>query len=260
MYNLLHKVKKMANSDLVGSVVKAMDLVKITASAKDGLKMSELAEMANLKTMTCFNLIRTLVAGGFLEKINGRIYVGSEISHISRSRYRSDFFRNAEDSLLKLNRLFPRATTVFAVAGAYGAEQTHRIGFEHPGVIQRLNNEIMPPYASAAGLLTLAFIQDEDVKLRIEEKYPFSEFGINLWKSRDALNSFLEQCREERSAVSPFDTDIFFRVSVPVFDRSGKFAAVIGASCPVRYFPQSEFPVIQQELQKETEVFQKKIQ
>jgi DNA-binding IclR family transcriptional regulator len=118
----------------------------------------------------------------------------------------------------------------------------------------------MPPYASAAGLLTLAFIRDEDVKLRIEEKYPFSEFGINLWKSRDALNSFLEQCREERSAVSPFDTDIFFRVSVPVFDRSGKFAAVIGASCPVRYFPQSEFPVIQQELQKEAEVFQKKIQ
>ena len=250
----------MANNDLVGSVVKAMDLVKITASAKDGLKMSELAEAANLKTMTCFNLIRTLIAGGFLEKINGRIYVGSEISHISRSRYRSDFFRNAEDSLLKLNRLFPRATVVFAVAGACGAQQTHRIDFEHPGVIQRLNNEIMPPYASAAGLLALALIRDEDVKLRIEEKYPFSEFGINLWKSREALKSFLEKCSQDHVAVSPFDTDIFFRISVPVFDRSGKFAAIIGASCPVRYFARSEFPDIQQKLQKEAEAFQKKIQ
>jgi len=37
----------MANNDLVGSVVKAMALVKIIASAPDGLKNSELAEAAD---------------------------------------------------------------------------------------------------------------------------------------------------------------------------------------------------------------------
>ena len=260
MKYLMRNCEDMANNDLVGSVLKAMALVKIAASAQDGLKISELAEAANLKTMTCFNLVRTLIAGGFLEKINGRLYVGSEISRLSQSRFRTGFFRDAEDSLMKLNQRFPRATMVFAVPGACGIEQTHRIDFEHPGVIQRLNNEIMPPYASAAGLLGLAFIQDEDVQLRIEEKYPFSEFGINLWKTRKALNSFLEKCREELFAVVPFETDVFFRMSVPVFDGAGKIAAVIGTSCPLRYFQEKDIAVVREFLQKEAGAFQKNMQ
>ena len=248
MMNTDRAESEMANNDLVGSVVKAMALVKIVSSAPDGLKMSELAEAANLKTVTSFNLVRTLIAGGFLEKINGRLYVGNEISRLSGNRFQTGFFRQAEDSLLKLNRAFPRATVIFAVPGKTGMEQTHRVSFEHPGVIQRLNNELMPPYASAAGLLGLAFIPDEDVAIRIEEKFPFSEFGINLWKSRKALNAFLEKCRKDRFAVSPFDTDVFLRVSVPIFDRKGKFVAVMGASCPARDFPRKKFLAVRQEL------------
>ena len=248
----------MANNDLVGAVVKAMALVKITATAPDGLKICELAEAANLKNVTCFNLVRTLIAGGFLEKINGRLYVGSEISRLSETRFQSEFFHQAENVLLKLNHTWPRATMIFAVPGPAGMEQTHRISFDHPGVIQRLNNELMPPYASAAGLLGLAFDPDEDVRIRIEEKFPFPEFGINLWKSRKNLDAFLEKCRKEQVAVIPFDTDVSRRVSVPVFDRSGKFTAVIGASCPVRDFPQKVFLSIQEELKKIAAVFKQK--
>ena len=248
----------MANNDLVGAVVKAMALVKIVSSAQNGMKLNELAEAAGLKTVTCFNLVRTLIAGGFLEKINGRLYTGSEISRIAGNRFQTGFFREAETVLLKLNYTWPRATMIFAVPGRSGMEQTHRISFEHPGVIQRLNNELMPPYASAAGLLGLAFVEDEDVRIRIEEKYPFPEFGINLWKSRKALDAFLKKCREDQIAVVPFDTDVFRRVSVPVFDRSGNFIAVIGASCPVRDFPQKDFLAIQKELKKIAAVFKQK--
>ena len=248
----------MANNDLVGSVVKAMALVKITAFAPNGLKISKLAEAANLKTVTCFNLVRTLIAVGFLEKINGRLYVGSEISRLSATRFQSEFFHLAEDALLKLNRTWPRSTMIFAVPGPAGMEQIHRISFDHPGMIQRLNNELMPPYASAAGLLGLAFDPNENVRIRIEEKFPFPEFGINLWKSRKNLDAFLEKCRKDQVAVIPFDTDVFRRVSVPVFDRSGKFTAVIGASCPVRDFPQTVFLAIQEELKKIAAVFKQK--
>ena len=248
----------MANNDLVGSVVKAMALVKITASAPDGLKICELAETANLKTVTCFNLVRTLIAGGFLDKINGRLYVGSEISRLSENRFHTDFFHQAENALLKLNRAWPRATVIFAVPGQAGMEQTHRIGFDHPGVIQRLNNEIMPPYSSAAGLLGLAFDPDEDVMLRIEEKYPFLEFGIHLWRSRKSLDAFLEKCRRDRIAEIPFDTDVFRRISVPIFDKAGKFTAVIGASCPVRDFSKKDFLAIREELKKISAAFQLK--
>ena len=245
----------MANNDMVGSVVKAMALIKIVSSAPGGMRMSELAAAANLKTVTCFNLVRTLVAGGFLEKINGRLYVGSEITRLSANRFQTDFFRKAEAVLLKLNRSWPQATAIFAVPGADGMEQTHRISFDHPGVIQRLNTEPIPPYASAAGLLGLTFIQDADILLRLEEKFPFAEFGINLWKSRNELERFLQKCREERLVVAPFEVDVLHRVSVPVFDRSGKFTAVIGLSCPVRDFKESDFLEMHCALKKAAENF-----
>lgn len=248
----------MANNDLVGAVVKAMALVKIVSSAQNGMKLNELAEAAGLKTVTCFNLVRTLVAGGFLEKINGRLYVGSEITRLSRDRFQTKFFRHAEDALMKLNHEFPQGTMIFAVPGKSGIEQTHRISFNHPGVIQRLNDEVMPPYASAAGLLGLAFITDEDVRIHIEERYPFSEFGINLWKSRKELNVYLEKCRKDRIAEVPFDTEVFYRVSVPVFDRTGKFIAVIGGSCPVRDFSQKDRQAIRQALKKQADSFENK--
>ena len=246
----------MANNDLVGAVVKAMALVKIVSSARNGMKLNELAEAAGLKTATCFNLVRTLIAGGFLEKISSRLYVGSEITRLSGNRSQTDFFQHAEDSRIKLNHAFPRATMIFAVPGKNGIEQTHRISFDHPGVIQRLNYEIMPPYASAAGLLGLAFITDEDVLYHIEERFPFPEFGINLWKSRKELNAFLEKCRMERIAAVPFDTDVFCRVSVPVFDRDGNFIAVIGASCPVRDFSRQDLRAVRQALKKQAASFE----
>jgi len=245
----------MANNDLVGSVVKAIALVKIIASAPDGLKMSELAEAANLKTMTCFNLVRTLIAGGFLEKINGRLYVGNEISRLARNRFQSEFFHQAEKALQTLNRRRPRATAIFAVPGEAGMEQTHRISFDHPGVIQRLNNEPMPPYVSAAGLLGLAFLPEGEVRIRIEEKYPFAEFGIPLWKSRKKLDSYLEQCRREQIAVVPFDTDVFRRISVPLFDKSGNFIAVLGASCPARDFSEAELLSVRKDLEELSQTF-----
>ena len=248
----------MANNDLVGSVVKAMALVKIVSTAQNGMKLNELAEAAGLKTVTCFNLVRTLIAGGFLEKISGRLYVGSEITRLSSYRFHTAFFRHAEDALMKLNHAFPRGTMIFAVPGKNGIEQTHRISFNHPGVIQRLNDEVMPPYATAAGLLGLAFITDEDVRIHIEERYPFSEFGINLWKSRKELNAFLEKCRKERIAEIPFDTEVFYRVSVPVFDRTGKFIAVIGGSCPVRDFSRRDLQDLRRELKKQADSFEHK--
>ena len=201
----------MANNDLVGSVVKAMALVKITAAAPDGLKICELAEAANLKNVTCFNLVRTLIAGGFLDRINGRVYVGSEITRLAGNRFQTGFFRAAEDSLLKVNRAFPRATVIFAVPGKSGMEQTHRISFDHPGVIQRLNNEIMPPYASAAGLLGLAFISDEEVNA-----------FADAWRARgkpeyvDMISSYGEE--EDMSGAAGSVGSAFSRCAAAVSD------------------------------------------
>ena len=110
--------------------------------------------------------------------------------------------------------------------------QTHRISFERPGVIQRLNDESMHPYASASGLLGLAFTDDESAKLIIASRWPFSEFGAHLWRDRQNLNKYLKAIRRERMAEAPFDKEEFLRISGAVVDRNGRLAGTVGVSVP----------------------------
>ena len=58
----------MANNDLVGSLTKGMDILKLVGNSEHGLKAGEIAAALNLKTSTCYNLVRTLCAGDFLER------------------------------------------------------------------------------------------------------------------------------------------------------------------------------------------------
>ncbi|UKI32745.1 MAG: hypothetical protein L6W00_04065 [Lentisphaeria bacterium] len=59
------------------------------------------------------------------------------------------------------------------------------------------------------------------------EKWPFAEFGAHLWKSRAELEAFLERVRKEKMALSPFDRDLFWRISGAVTDADGRLHAVI---------------------------------
>ena len=222
----------MANGDLVGALVRGMDIVKLVGESPDGMRLGEIAATLKLKIPTCSNLVRTLTAGGFLEKRNMRFFSGPELLRLAGQQPGSPLEQLAEPELLLLYQRVPRGTVVFGLAGKQGIEQTFRISFERPGVIQRLNREIMHPYATAAGLIGLAFADEESFLIQ-NERWPFSEFGLMLWQKRAALDACLEEIRHTKIAVSPFDRDIFLRISGAILEPSGRLVAAIGASVPV---------------------------
>lgn len=224
----------MANSDPVGSLMRGIDILKLIGNAENGLKICEIASAMNLKQPTCYNLVRTLAMCGFVEKRNNRLYLGQELIQLTKTHSDSAFLAAAETELLALYQRLPRCTVIFAVPGPQGLLQTHRIAFERPGVIQHLDSEPMHLYASAAGLIYLAFVAGETTLIRVNERWPFSEFGAHLWKTRADLNAYLEKVRRTKIAVSPFDQDVSFRISSAVLDRSGKLIAAVGASIPVQ--------------------------
>ena len=90
----------------------------------------------------------------------------------------------------------------------------------------------MHPYASASGLLGLAFTDDESSKLIVASRWPFSEFGAHLWRDRQTLAKYLKTIRRECMAEAPFDKEDFLRISGAVVDRNGKLAGTVGVSVP----------------------------
>ncbi len=221
----------MANSDLIGSLVRAMEILKMIGGSPSGCRVEEICTAMKLKPPTVYNIIRTLTAGGFVERHNRSLRLGREFKRLAGVGEGGLLEGVAETELLALYQRIPKGTAIFGVSTRQGVEQTHRISFDRPGVIQNLPNEIMHPYATAAGLIGLAFADEESFLLQ-SEKWPFAEFGAHLWKSRAELESFLEQVRKEKVALSPFDRDLFWRISGAVTDVEGRLHAVIGVSIP----------------------------
>ena len=71
----------MANSDLVQSLLRGLDLVKLLAAHPEGAHLNDLAEATGLKKPTVHNLLRTLCARGFAARDDaGRYVVGPALT------------------------------------------------------------------------------------------------------------------------------------------------------------------------------------
>ena len=69
-----------------------------------------------------------------------------------------------------------------------------------------------------------------------------------LWKERAALDAFLDEVRRTKIAVSPFDRDLFLRLSGGVFDSRGTLVGVIGASIPATQLKAGDLETIRREV------------
>lgn len=220
----------MANSNLVNSLLKGLDIITLVGRSKNGMRLSEIADLMNLKVPAVHNLIRTLLERGFLEKRNGNLlYIGPALMDITEMQQDSSLALAAEKVLQELHETLPKGVVVFGVATPREIRQMFRISYDRPRILQRLGSDCFHIYSSASGLLGLAFANSSS-RLLLEERHPFAEFGFHLWQNRARMESFLEEVRSSKIAVCPFDSDMFFRASVPVFDSAKRLLAVIGAS------------------------------
>ncbi len=221
----------MANKDLVNSLLRGMDMVKLVSRAPRGMRLNEIAQAMELKVPTAYNLLRTLQAGGFLDRRDNLFFVGRELATLARNSDAGLFGILSEKALFSLYRQFSDLILIFGVAQEDGLAQTLRMSFDRPGVVQHLDHELLHPYASAAGLVGLAFADPAGATLQ-EERRPFAEFGAGYWKNREELETFLAKVRQDRYAISPFDRDRFFRITAGIFDGRERLIAAIGASSP----------------------------
>lgn len=188
----------MANSDLVQSVAKALDVLKYIASTPGGCRLCDLAAHFGMKPPALHNILRTMTDRGFLRKTAGGVYsAGDALQEIADVL--PDRLAKAEDLMRRLRDLYPAAVITLGEITEHAVVCRRRLSPDMPGVMQNPAGRCFPPYAGVTGLVTLShsgLSADE-----LESRWPFDEFGESAWESREALLDAMEMCRKDGFAV-----------------------------------------------------------
>lgn len=189
----------MAGSDMVLSVIKALDILRLVAESPDGLRLGDVLRATGLKKTTAHNLMRTLCARGFIEKTGGNRFVLGPAPHeLVALRSRNLRLQVAERQLRRLHAMLPKATLTFSELTPSAIHCRLRVSPDRPGEIQRpLDRQIMP-YVTQTALCLQATSANAS---SFERHYPFEEYGVVRWRTLQAFMEHKQRVRERGYAI-----------------------------------------------------------
>lgn len=223
----------MAQTRLVQSLARGLDILRLVAESDSGLRLNEIASAMGLKAPTAHNLLRTLLAKGFLVRRGGAPHyaLGPAALALAEGLYERRLMRLAADAVRGLAERFPSATVVFSEPISGELVVRLRMSPERPGSLQRPLGQTLNPYTSASGLAHMAFCTEEE-RGEILQRRSFDEYGGHLWRTMDALDAFIRDVRTKGFAALRRPRREVFPVAAPVFGPRSRTVAAIGASAP----------------------------
>lgn len=215
--------------NLVQSLSRGIDILRYIAGSEDGRRVNEIAEEIGVKPPAAYNLIRTLVSRGLVEKRNSKYQLGPAISELASSHHKRRIVTSAGKVMADLAGRFPEFTFVFSELAGREIRVRLLLSPDCPSYVQEPADMTFQFYATASGLLFQAFADDQTLE-NIRAESPFSEDGIKLWNSLDDLEKELSKFRKQGHVIKPFDEGSLYAVAVPVFDGRKRMVAALGAS------------------------------
>lgn len=210
----------MANSDLVQSLLRGLDLVEMLAGQPEGMRLNDIAERSGLKKPTVHNLLRTLCARGFAARSNdGRYTAGPALYAAAEQMKRSERTRRAEDALLELARRFDGHVLTVAALTSSAVKCVLRVSPDQPGFVQRPEHREFMPYSSVSAIVLQA--ADSEAARRIELLFPFDEYGAGLWGTRENFAAALKQVAHDGCFVRESDDHFAFAFLMPEYHTLG---------------------------------------
>ncbi len=220
----------MANSDLIQSVVRSLDILEVVARSEDGLTLQQLSDQLGLQASTAHNLARTLLAKGYLSKSTGPVKyrLGFSLQELINMQYKRTLLKIASEKMQQLSQDMPEATITLAEDIGGEIIAALRLSPDRPGNIQH-NNRVVAPFRTSISLIFLAFWSDH-ARAAYMRRYPLWEFGLPLWKDEAQLEQAIGSIRRRGYASLHVEKSAVFSVSAPIFNNKNSFVAAIGLS------------------------------
>lgn len=224
----------MASSDLVQALSRGLMLLELLANSEGGVTLQQLCQELELKPATVHNLLRTLMARSYVEKLAKptRYTLGVSLFELVEQYRGRELQRRVGKAMSSIFTHFNYARVTYSEAISGEVFLKLRITPERPGLLERPWNSVMLPYSSASVLLFQAFWQMDQRQL-YNQRYPFEEYGAHLWQSEANFEVFLADVRAKGYSAPPVERNGLVRVAVPVFDSGNHIAGALGAAATV---------------------------
>ena len=174
----------MPHSELVQSLLRGLDILKHISARPDGMRLNELTAVTGLKKPTLHNLLRTLAAKGFVYKDNmNRFNIGQALYEIAGTGTLARRQMKAQSIFSTLADDLPGCTITLSAISMDSVRCLLRISPDAPGELQRPAERCFTPYVMVSAIVLQAAYPKEAA--RLEENYPFEEYGIGMWGSQE---------------------------------------------------------------------------
>ena len=220
----------MAGNNLVQALDRGLEILEWVAASPNGTTATEVAEHLGVKTPTAFNLLRTLVARGFLSKSSktSRYTLGESVMALVQT-HRQQVWRDAAEVVLLsvFEMMQGQVNVVLAEPMSSDVYVTLRLDPTRPRQVESPLGQTMMPYSTATGLCHLAFWPETE-RQNCMARYPFEDFGAVHWQTVDRLNTFLASIQKLGYVAQPQASRM--RAAFPLFHHTGEFVGSLGAS------------------------------
>lgn len=215
---------------MVQAISRGFELLRLVSGSSGGLRLYELAERMGLKRTTVFNIAKTLVKEGMLEKDeDSRYRLGSGMAELSRPHELSQHLKAVGKGLLELKRELSEGSYIYSELRGDEIVGIFSIGGNVDDGLLCPENMYLNPYYTVCGMVFMSFMPG-DMLLGLKMKYPFEYKGIEVWRSEGNLLRALEETRGRGYAESPATPVNNSKFGIPVFKRSGMLQGVITAN------------------------------
>ena len=205
----------MPKSDMVQSLLKALDILDLVSASVDGIRLNEVVDALDLRKSTAHNLMRTLMSRGYLEQdLNHRVLMGGAVQELWLRRERMAVFQRAEQVVRHLHSLHPAGTVNFCELIGSEISCRMRMSADCPGLLRRPRTHVLNPYASASGLCLQAF--NANYRERMDALHPLDESSQHFWKSFQEFTDARK--RAVNTGVAVIRAGMRLRIAAPVSD------------------------------------------
>jgi DNA-binding IclR family transcriptional regulator len=225
-------------SNLAGTVIKALDIVDCLAERRVPMSTQEIAKAVGMSRPTTYRLLMTLMSRGFVRDTgNFRFLLGTKLLTLSRLVLdQLDVLEVARPYLTELSRVSNETANLSILDDGellyIGKEESRR---EVPMAVQ-LRSTVgtrIAVHSSAMGKAMLAFLPPESVQSYLDRMVPLKRYTAHTITSPEVLLRELEEVRVRGYAIDEREVDEGTRcVGAPVFDSSGQVAAAMSIAGP----------------------------
>lgn len=237
------RAKASEAKNTVQSLAKGFRLLQAFTAQEPELTMAELARKADMDNATAFRFLNTLVATGYVDKVDSRRFrLTLKVLDLGFNAIaRSDLRTRARPILRGLVGAVNEAASVGVLDGSdvLYAERI-QAGLTRLGIDIRIGSRV-PAYSSAVGQAILAWLPRE-TQLRVLRAQPLVKLTENTLTDIDAIVLRLEKIRAVGYAVSDQETvSGLYVVAAPVFDIDGVPLAALSVAAPAYHTTLQQF-------------------